>query len=227
MFVSGPVGISVTGPARPRASPAGSASAPSGRTSERGSGRSAPSSPLSPWTSSAISSGRSSGAAAPAATGHVRPAEQREHAQRVAGRLAQADVAGHGRDAQHVELRAGERERDRERVVVARVAVEQDRDARGYGRLPNASMSSVANRARSMTMPTSALGARPSRRSRYGWPSQTVRPRAGPSVVSSDDVVRRDVDEVRDREVGDRHGVVDGGHRRAATTACCGRARSR
>ena len=45
--------------------------------------------------------------------------------------------------------------------------------------------SSVANRAPSITMPTSAFGVRPSRRSRYGWPSQTVRPRAGPSVMSS------------------------------------------
>ena len=50
---------------------------------------------------------------------------------------------------------------------------------------------------------------RPSRASRYGRPSQTVRPRAGPSVVSTVDVVRRDVDEVRDREVRDRDRVVD------------------
>ena len=46
-----------------------------------------------------------------------------------------------------------------------------------------------ANRPRSMTMPTSALGVRPSRRRRYGRPSHTVRPRAGPSVVSTVDVV--------------------------------------
>ncbi len=185
MFVRGPVGIRVTGPGAASSVARRKASAPSGRTSERGSGRSAPSSPLSPCTSSAISSGRTQRRRGAGRHGHVRPVEQREHAQRVAGRLAQADVAGHGRDAQHLELGARERERDRERVVVARVAVEQDRDARGYGRLPNASTSSVANRAPSMTTPTSALGARPSRRSRYGWPSHTVRPRAGPSVVSS------------------------------------------
>ena len=116
---------------------------------------------------------------------HVGPIEQREHPQRVARRLAQADVAAHGRDAEDVELGAREGQGDGERVVVARVAVEQHRDPRGYGRLPKASTSSVANRAPSITMPTSALGARPSRLSRYGWPSQTVRPRAGPLVTSS------------------------------------------
>ncbi len=98
--------------------------------------------------------------------GHVRAVEQREHPERVARRLAQPDVAADGRDPQDLELRAGERERDRERVVVSRVAVEQDRDARGYGRLPNASISSVANRAPSITIPTSAFGVRPSRLSR-------------------------------------------------------------
>ena len=116
---------------------------------------------------------------------HVGPVEQGEHPQRVARGLAQADVAADGRDAEDVELGAREGQGDGERIVVARVAVEEHRDPRGYGRLPKASTSSVANRAPSITMPTSALGARPSRLSRYGWPSQTVRPRAGPSVTSS------------------------------------------
>ena len=92
---------------------------------------------------------------------YVRPVEQREHPQRVARGLAQADVAADGRDAEDLELRARERQGDRERVVAARVAVEQHRDPRGYGRLPKASTSSVANRAPSITMPTSALGAVP------------------------------------------------------------------
>ena len=97
---------------------------------------------------------------------HVGPAEQREDPERVARRLAQPDVAADGRDAQHLELRPGERQRDREGVVVAGVAVQEDGDGHGYGRLPNASTSRAANRCPSMTMPTSALGARPSRRSR-------------------------------------------------------------
>ena len=226
MFVSGPVGISVTGSGAASSVARRNASAPSGRTSERRLGEVGAVEPALAVhvvrdLERADQRGRGAGR-----DRHVRAAEQGEHPQGVARRLAQADVAAHGRDAQHLELRAGERERDRERVVVARVAVEQDRDRRGYGRLPNASTRSVAKRSPSMTMPTSALGVRPSRRSRYGWPSQTVRPRAGPSV----DVEGRRGTARRRRGPGSRGGRSP--RRRgspspsSATTACCGRARS-
>ena len=128
MLVSGPVGISVTGPGAASSVARRNASAPSGRTSERGSGRSAPSSPLSPWTSSAISSGRASGAAAPAATGtSVRPSSARTRSVlRVVSRrptlpptVVMPSTSSSG---------PGERERDREGVVVAGVAVQQDGD---------------------------------------------------------------------------------------------------
>ena len=52
-----------------------------------------------------------------------------EHADRVGGRLLERLVAGDRRDAPQLELGAAEREQDRDRVVVAGVAVEQDRRA--------------------------------------------------------------------------------------------------
>jgi enoyl-CoA hydratase/carnithine racemase len=54
-----------------------------------------------------------------------------EHAERVRGRLVERLVAGHGRHAEELDLRAREREQDRDRVVVPGVAVEDDRDAGG------------------------------------------------------------------------------------------------
>ena len=58
--------------------------------------------------------------------GHVAPAHELEHAERVRGRLLERLVAGDGRDAEELELRAGEREQEGDRVVMARVAVEHD-----------------------------------------------------------------------------------------------------
>ena len=69
---------------------------------------------------------RTSGRSAPAATGtSPRPGEL-EHPQRVGGRLGERLVAGDGRDAEQLELGRGQREQDRDRVVVAGVAVEDD-----------------------------------------------------------------------------------------------------
>ena len=65
--------------------------------------------------------------------GHVGSPEQGQDAERVAGRPIERSVARDGRDRQEPELRPGQREHDRERVVMARVAVEDDRDA---GHLP-------------------------------------------------------------------------------------------
>ena len=61
----------------------------------------------------------------------------------------------------------------------------EDPNAMTYGSRPKASISSSVKRARSIWIPTSAFGRRPSRVSRYGRPSHMVRPRAGPWVVST------------------------------------------
>ena len=57
----------------------------------------------------------------------VAAARELEHAQRVRRRLVERLVAGDGRDADELELGRGEREQERDRVVVTGVAVEDDR----------------------------------------------------------------------------------------------------
>ena len=59
--------------------------------------------------------------------GHIGAAGELEHLERVQRRLLERLVAVDGRDAEQLDLRAGEREQDGDRVVVARVAVEDDR----------------------------------------------------------------------------------------------------
>ena len=58
---------------------------------------------------------------------HIRAASELEHAQRVRGRLLERLVPVGRRHAEELELRAREREEQRDRVVVAGVAVEDDR----------------------------------------------------------------------------------------------------
>ena len=59
---------------------------------------------------------------------HVRAVGECEDCLRVPRRRREVDVPGDRRDGAHVELRTVEREEDRERIVVARVAVEDHRD---------------------------------------------------------------------------------------------------
>ncbi len=139
MLVSGPTGIRVTGSGAAASVARRNSRAPSGRGSETGSGRSAPSSPLAPWTSGAVSSGRMSGWGGPAATGTSGRSEQGEDTQRVARRVREGGVAADRGDAQHLELRPGEGERDRQGVVVAGVAVDDD-----GGSLPDVAHGSLA-----------------------------------------------------------------------------------
>jgi hypothetical protein len=61
-------------------------------------------------------------------SGHVYPGEL-EHTDCIRGRLLDRLVAGHGRHPAQLELRAPEREQERDRVVVTGVAVEEDRRA--------------------------------------------------------------------------------------------------
>ncbi len=56
----------------------------------------------------------------------VGPAPDLERDERVPGRLVQRLVAGDGRDADQLDFRRGEREEDRNRVVVAGIAVDDD-----------------------------------------------------------------------------------------------------
>jgi hypothetical protein len=48
------------------------------------------------------------------------------HPDRVRGRLGQADIAGHGGDADQVDLRAADRVSDGESVIDARIAIQND-----------------------------------------------------------------------------------------------------
>jgi len=56
--------------------------------------------------------------------GHIFPAEELQHGQGVAGGTVQAYVARHRGDAAKLQARVPAAERDRERIVDARVAVE-------------------------------------------------------------------------------------------------------
>ena len=58
----------------------------------------------------------------------VRSARELEHAERVRRRLDESLVPRDRRHAEDVELRAAQGEKERERIVLARVAVDEDRD---------------------------------------------------------------------------------------------------
>ncbi len=130
MFVSGPVGTSVTAPCRSRIVCARNQTACCSSGRPCAGGNSGPSRPLSPCTCAATEGSRTSGRSAPAATGHLGAAGELEHAQRVRGRLGERLVAGDRGHPEQLELGGGEREQDRDRVVVPGVAVEDDRRRR-------------------------------------------------------------------------------------------------
>ena len=126
MLVSGPVATSVISPgAAAMVSMMKSIACPLSAV-RRGAGSTAPPSPDSPCTCPACSAGRSSGAAHPGVTGTSARPDERRHGERVRGGLGQRDVAGHGGDAGQLDLGRAGREGDRERVVDAGVAVEDD-----------------------------------------------------------------------------------------------------
>ena len=141
-FVSGPVGTSVTAPSRARIASAMKLTACSAARRPRGGGSSGPSSPLSPWTCAATDGGAHERPLGAGRDRHVAATGELEHAQRVRRRLVERLVAGDGRDAEQLELGRGEREQERDRVVVAGVAVEDDR------RRCSAATSSTSARAR-------------------------------------------------------------------------------
>ena len=70
--------------------------------------------------------------------GHVLAPGERQHAQRVARRRLERQVAGDRREREQLDLRAREREQDRDRVVDAGVAVDDERAVRASSgwRLP-------------------------------------------------------------------------------------------
>ena len=63
----------------------------------------------------------------PGGDGHIGPPGAVQHPDGVRGRLGQRLVPRHGRHAQQLDLVAGQRQEQRGRVVVARVAVDDDR----------------------------------------------------------------------------------------------------
>jgi hypothetical protein len=65
----------------------------------------------------------------------VGPAGEGEDAERRVGRRLEHGVAADRADAEDAEVRSGEREEDRDRVVVARIAVDDDREG-AIGRCP-------------------------------------------------------------------------------------------
>ena len=65
--------------------------------------------------------------------GDVRAADELEDAERVGGRLLERLVAVRRRHAEQLDLRAREREQERDRVVVPGIAVEDDRCRRTAG----------------------------------------------------------------------------------------------
>ena len=67
---------------------------------------------------------------------NVAAAGQLQHAQRVGGRLVERLVARHRGDAEQLDLGAGEREEQGDRVVVTGIAVEQDRGRHAPEYLP-------------------------------------------------------------------------------------------
>jgi hypothetical protein len=68
-----------------------------------------------------------SGRLAPSRPDYVRATGERKHAQRVAGGQGQPDIAGDRGDRRELDLlRRGEGEEDRDRVVLTRVAIEDD-----------------------------------------------------------------------------------------------------
>ena len=142
-FVSGPVGTSTTPGSITLGEQVG------GMRVERpcrGSGSAGPSRPDSPWTCAAVRSLPPSGASAPAATGTSRAPGELEHVERVARRLVERLVAGDGRDRAQLDLGRGEREQDRDRVVVAGVAVDDDRACSQAARPPRRRSGSDAAR---------------------------------------------------------------------------------
>ena len=128
MLVSGPTAAIVTGSAAASRIDRINSIAPSGRTRKAGLGQ--------------VRAFESAGAVdirgdvqrsqqrAGGSGGHrdVRPAHQRQHAKRVASGGIEARVAGHRRDREQIQLGASQRDDDRQGIVVAWVAIEDQRD---------------------------------------------------------------------------------------------------
>ena len=97
---------------------------------------------------------------------HVVATNELEHADRVRGRLLERLVPVGRRDAEQLELGACEREEKCDRIVVARIAVEQDRERLHAGSIVGAwrahARRSVSSRCPCPTRPRSTPGARTS-----------------------------------------------------------------
>ncbi len=133
MFVSGPVGTSVTGSAdshdRPGDEVDGVLGNGLGRSAAGRDGPVHPALAVDVLGDERLAADRPVGAGG---DGNVRAAGELEQLQRVDGRLLERLVAVDGGDADELDLRAGQGEQERDRVVVAGVAVEEDLHAPEY-----------------------------------------------------------------------------------------------
>ena len=128
MFVSGPTGASSTGSSLRSSTSASRSTACIGTTAARDSGTGAPPEPVGAVHDGRIAPARDDERPRRARRdGHVLAPGEREHAQRVARRRLERQVARDGREREQLDLRAREREQDRDRVVHAGVAVDDER----------------------------------------------------------------------------------------------------
>ena len=104
-----------------------SATAPSGRAAFGDGSSTVVPMPLSPWTSVARTTDPSSAPGRTLRHRDVVPAVGVEEPQRVLGAARDVGVAAHRGDGEQVDLRAGRREADGQRIVQARVAVDDQR----------------------------------------------------------------------------------------------------
>ena len=131
MFVSGPVGTSVTGAGWRRSAPPGSRRR---AASHRPPARRRQRRPVEAALAVDVRGDGELPYERPVGTGrhrHVGAADELEHADRVRRRLLERLVAVCRRHAEQLQLRAGERQQERDRIVVPGIAVEDDRSRHG------------------------------------------------------------------------------------------------
>ena len=131
-FVMGPSVRSVSSPGCAVASSMMRSAAWRPDSPRTGGGSTASPSPWPPWVSGVVTSGRRSGTSRPRADRHVAPARQLQHRPGVDRDLLGVHVPGHARDGPDVRVGRGAREEQRERVVDAGVAVDEQGHGAGH-----------------------------------------------------------------------------------------------
>ncbi len=133
MLVSGPSGQSVTVPDGSRRRVSIMKSTPCWSCSGIfGSGNSMPSSPVLPWTCSAVTSLRCNGCVASGEDRNINFASYLADNAGISGGVVQRHIARDGDDSQHLDiLGAGQRQQDRDGIILSGIGV--DDDLAGHG----------------------------------------------------------------------------------------------